>query len=147
MTNTAIVCTPDSQIERLNVLGVKIDLPQGETSSDGFTVTIQSGDEKMGPPPHSHDWDEAFYILEGQVNFLANDQNYSLGSGSYVYIPAGTVHAFSFGVGGARMLEITGNRSHSRDLFRQLAGECQQIPPEMGQVTRIFKENQVALHI
>ncbi len=145
MNRSAYVFEPAQDIERLNVLGTEIDLLQDQ--ADGFAVSLQSGSEQIGPPPHSHDWDEAFYVLEGLVNFHAEGKDYLLGKGAYVHIPAGIVHAFAFGEGGAKMLEITGNRSHSKELFRQLDQECQELPPQMNQVLRIFGENRVALHI
>ena len=147
MTRTAQIFNGSGQTEQLQVLGTQIDLLSQGGFSDGFSVTIQAGAEKIGPPPDSHDWDEAFYILEGRVNFQADGAPVQLGAGAYVFIPAGTIHAFSFAEGGGKMLEITGNRSRSADLFRQLNDECATLPPEMSQVVRVFNENSVQLHI
>lgn len=139
--------TLDHQAKRINVLGTKMNLLTTQADSDGFNVTLQSGVEGIGPPPHSHDWDEAFYILEGTVNFLANGDKHQLSAGAFVQIPAGTVHAFSFANGGGKMLEITGNRSKATELFQQLSSEITTTPPDMTTVTSVFHQNQVRLHL
>ena len=48
-----------------------------------------------GPPPHVHrTFEEAWYILEGEVVFVANGSEEHAGPGTYVYVPRGTPHAF-----------------------------------------------------
>lgn len=48
-----------------------------------------------GPPPHiHHGTDEAFYVLEGEIEFLDGDRTFVAGAGSFVLIPKGRVHRF-----------------------------------------------------
>jgi quercetin dioxygenase-like cupin family protein len=47
-----------------------------------------------GPPPHYHDQDEGFYLLEGEITFQAGDQILKAQDGFSVSIPRGTVHSF-----------------------------------------------------
>ena len=48
-----------------------------------------------GPPPHiHHNTDEAFYVLEGEVEFMASDQTIPARAGAAIYIPKGTLHTF-----------------------------------------------------
>ncbi len=48
------------------------------------------------PPPHIHHaHEEGFYILEGEVEFLAGTQTVRAGQGTFVMVPIGTVHTFS----------------------------------------------------
>jgi mannose-6-phosphate isomerase-like protein (cupin superfamily) len=48
-----------------------------------------------GPPQHIHKAEEeAFYILEGEVNIQMGDQTIRGMVGSFVLIPRGTVHTF-----------------------------------------------------
>jgi len=48
-----------------------------------------------GPPPHIHrNEDEAFYVLEGEVEFLLGDRIVTGGAGDFVNVPRGTVHRF-----------------------------------------------------
>ena len=54
-------------------------------------LTIPKG---SGPPPHTHDWDEAYYITAREVQFTVGDQRYVAVSGDFLYTPAGVAHGF-----------------------------------------------------
>jgi len=46
-----------------------------------------------GPPLHLHpNTDEVFYIAEGEATFLLGDQELSLSSGGFVFVPRGVQH-------------------------------------------------------
>ncbi|MCX5206713.1 quercetin 2,3-dioxygenase [Streptomyces sp. NBC_00237] len=61
-----------------------------------------------GPPLHNHTHeDEAFYLLDGQLEIFANDRTYEVKAGDFVFIPRGTYHRFrNSGVHTARQLVI-----------------------------------------
>ena len=44
---------------------------------------------------HSHEVDEGFYVLKGNMTFRADGASHEAPAGSFVFIPAGTVHGFS----------------------------------------------------
>ncbi len=47
-----------------------------------------------GPPQHIHKTeDEAFYVLEGEINMLVGERTFRMKAGAFVNIPKGTVHA------------------------------------------------------
>ena len=47
------------------------------------------------PPPHIHHaHEEGFYILEGELEFLAGTETVRAGQGTWVMVPMGTVHTF-----------------------------------------------------
>jgi len=47
-----------------------------------------------GPPQHIHkNEEEAFYVLEGEIQMLMGERTMRLKAGSFVLIPKGTVHA------------------------------------------------------
>jgi quercetin dioxygenase-like cupin family protein len=49
-----------------------------------------------GPDPHTHDDHvDSFYVLEGEPEFVVEDERIRLGAGSYVAAPVGVVHTFS----------------------------------------------------
>lgn len=55
---------------------------------------------------HYHS-DEAFYVLEGQMQFLLGEERTVLPSGSLVVVPKGTTHTFAtVGDAGARLLVV-----------------------------------------
>jgi mannose-6-phosphate isomerase-like protein (cupin superfamily) len=70
-----------------------------------------------GPPLHvQHREDEAFWVLEGEYEFLGRDHSLRVASGSLVYVPKGSLHAHvNRGDGPARMLvSQTPGGSHER---------------------------------
>jgi quercetin dioxygenase-like cupin family protein len=58
-----------------------------------------------GPPPHRHDFEEMFTLLEGELEFTFRGKTSTIRAGSTVNIPANAPHAFRNASGGAvRML-------------------------------------------
>lgn len=106
-------------------------------------ITVQSGNEGTGPPPHSHDWDESFYVTNGQIEFMCGGENAICTAGSLVHVPAGTVHAFRYGQGGGEMLEITGRRSNAVQMFTALDREIPPGPPDVTKVIQVPGEHGV----
>jgi quercetin dioxygenase-like cupin family protein len=48
-----------------------------------------------GPPLHLHRaWDEAFYVLEGEMTFLIDGREHLAPAGSFVFVPRGILHTF-----------------------------------------------------
>jgi hypothetical protein len=64
-----------------------------------------------------------------------------------VFIPAGTVHAFSFGPGGGEMLEFTGAGSNAVRMFTALDREIPPGPPDITTVSRVGGEYGLSLHL
>ncbi|WP_432005057.1 quercetin 2,3-dioxygenase [Streptomyces parvus] len=75
-----------------DVYTVKVD-----TAQSGGTVTLLEASVPPGggPPAHDHrNEDEAFYLLEGELEFYADGQTYDVRAGDFVFVPKGTVHRF-----------------------------------------------------
>jgi quercetin dioxygenase-like cupin family protein len=81
---------------------VKIERP--EISVNEVTV----GPEFVGPGPHFHkDHVDAFYVLEGELEFINGTETLRAGPGTTVAVPPGIVHGFTNpGPAGARYLNI-----------------------------------------
>jgi quercetin dioxygenase-like cupin family protein len=47
-----------------------------------------------GPPPHRHDFEEMFTILDGEIEFIFRGEPKQVGAGSTVNVPANAPHAF-----------------------------------------------------
>jgi mannose-6-phosphate isomerase-like protein (cupin superfamily) len=57
---------------------------------------ITIGPHRNGPPPHSHESeDDSFYILEGEMTFLVDDDEVTAGPGTFVLVPPPVVHTFA----------------------------------------------------
>jgi quercetin dioxygenase-like cupin family protein len=69
-------------------------------STDATTNGRSTTFEELCPPgvvapPHIHDTEEeAFYVLEGNLVFLLDDQEITAPPGTYVHIASGTLHGF-----------------------------------------------------
>jgi quercetin dioxygenase-like cupin family protein len=49
-----------------------------------------------GPPLHVHpDFDETFYVLEGELTFQLGDERLTAGTGTLVFAPGETPHTFA----------------------------------------------------
>ena len=58
-----------------------------------------------GPPPHKHVWsDETFYVLDGTITFLLEDEIKTASAGAFISIARNTRHAFRVDSDTARFL-------------------------------------------
>lgn len=126
MKPQAFLVTPQTYARPLNVVGEQITVLASNAATHGYEIFLQKGDEGSGPPPHSHDWDESFYVIKGSVE-INYDGNTSIATpGTLVHVPAGTIHSFHFGAGGGEMLSITGHTGNAAHLFTTIDAE---VPP------------------
>ena len=147
MDKKSFVTKPAGRKAALDVLGIKVTVLVSGAESSDHRVTVQSGDEGVGPPPHSHDWDESFYVASGQVRFTCAGETTMCLAGTLVQIPANTVHAFSFGPGGGEMVEITGQRSNAIEMFSAVDREIPPGPPDVAKAIKVLSENGVKVHL
>ncbi len=69
-------------------------LAEGKDTNNQVSALWELCPVGSGPPPHYHDQDESFYVLDGQVTYRAGDDELVANTGSFVWIPRGTVHSF-----------------------------------------------------
>ena len=48
-----------------------------------------------GPPLHTHDFDEAFYMLEGELIFQVGDERFTRRAGEFAFAPRNVAHALA----------------------------------------------------
>lgn len=48
-----------------------------------------------GPPLHRHDFDEAFYVIDGELTFHLDGELVTVGAGALAFAPGGVTHAFA----------------------------------------------------
>lgn len=129
----------------MNVLGVNVTVLASNVQTQGYEITLQSGEEGAGPPPHRHDWDESFYVLRGSVEINVGGEANVCAAGTLVHLPAGTVHGYRFGAGGGEMFEITGAGGNATRMFANLSREVPPGPPDVPVLTTLLQRNGVTL--
>lgn len=73
------------------------------TSRADYTST-----DRDGPPAHSHPWDEAQIVVDGEVEFLiGNDTWKGGGSGTVQLLPRGIPHSMRVPTGTARIIQVS----------------------------------------
>ena len=70
MNPKPFVIKPSDRTAALSVIGTKVTVLASRAETRDQQITLQSGDEGTGPPPHSHDWEESFYVTRGQIQFM-----------------------------------------------------------------------------
>ncbi|MGU7780832.1 cupin domain-containing protein [Burkholderia sp. PU8-34] len=129
--------TPQTYARALNVLGEKITVLADHAATQGYEVFLQHGAEGSGPPPHAHDWDESFFVIDGSVELTCDGTTSVATAGSFVHVPAGTVHSFRCGSGGVEMLSIASHTSQAANLFTTIDREVTAMPPDVSKLVEI----------
>jgi quercetin dioxygenase-like cupin family protein len=136
MSSGPIVVTPDARPTALDLGGEDLTVLASGAQTGSFEVFLQVGREGSGPPPHHHPWDEAFYVLRGEVTFGAGGEESTVGQGTLVHIPGSTPHWFRLGEGGAEMLSITSPAGAS-GFFAAISRDSVGDAPELHDLVRI----------
>jgi quercetin dioxygenase-like cupin family protein len=65
--------------------------------SGGHVSIVETafGPRKQGPFLHTHDFDEAFYLLEGELTFQLGDEVMTVRAGEMAFAPRGVPHTFA----------------------------------------------------
>lgn len=101
---------PDDLSRHLTVARPDQDhgLPHIGLVGDTYTILVSSQDTKGkytlidmhvppggGPPPHRHDFEEMFTVLEGEVQVTFRGQTITARAGETINVPANAPHAFT----------------------------------------------------
>ena len=125
MDTQAFFITPADCDRPLNVVGERITVLASSATTGGYEVFLQEGPVGSGPIPHTHPWDESFYVIRGEVDFSIDRSDLRTArTGDLVHVPAGTLHWFRWNRGGGAMLSMTSRLGASRlfaDIDREIA--------------------------
>ena len=136
MSAKPFVVTPRDYAPALNIVSEHVTVLAAGDATEGYEIFLQRGPEGSGPPPHSHPWDESFFVIKGQVDFGIDAESTTASPGTLVHLPAGTVHWFRFGSGGAEMISMTSRLGASK-LFTDLAREVAPVDPDVGRLAAV----------
>jgi quercetin dioxygenase-like cupin family protein len=142
MSIKPFVVQPEDRAEALNaVAGDKITVLASKEETQGYEVFWHESQAGFEIRPHSHDWDETFIVIEGDLKFSINGEEITAKVGTLVHLPAGTVHEFKFGENGAKLISITGERSKASSLFSDLAAENSNSSPSQEKLMAIIDKH------
>ncbi|MDQ3984028.1 MAG: cupin domain-containing protein [Thermoproteota archaeon] len=97
-TNNFIAAVAAQEGPSISVVGDTYRIVIGSEQTNGAYALIDMLiPPEGGPPPHSHaTYQEAFYIIDGEIEVITKEKKYSATKGSYVNIPFnGPVHKFT----------------------------------------------------
>ena len=132
----ALVVTATNSPRPLNVVGEQITVLASGAQTGSYEIFHQAGPEGSGPPPHSHPWDEAFYVVKGEIAFGVGERELTAQPGTLVHLPAGTTHWFRFGKGGGEMVSMT-SREGASHMFTDFDREVSPENPDVGKLIEL----------
>ena len=122
----------------LNVLGMPLTmLCEAKETGGNWSLFEEEVPLGMGPPPHRHDWDEAYYILAGEVDFEIDGANVRSSPGDFNYLPRGTVHGFKGASPSPAKVLIFAAPAHGSDFFHELNDEVRSLPDDASKIPQI----------
>jgi quercetin dioxygenase-like cupin family protein len=107
-------------------------LLRAEQSDSAVSVvesTMSAG--APGPPLHSHDFDEAFYVLDGELTYQLGNRKATAKAGELVFVRRGVPHTVANPSGRpVRYLLVMTPAGFEREFARRAAKEARSEPPE-----------------
>ena len=115
----------------LNVLGMPLRmLCEAKETGGAWSLFEEDVSFGMGPPAHRHDWDEAYYILKGEVDFDIDGERVRSAAGDFNYLPRNTVHGFKGASAEPARVLIFAAPAHGSEFFRELNEEVRSLPED-----------------
>ena len=122
----------------LNVLGMPLRFLCDAKNTDGtWSLMEEDIPAGAGPPPHRHDWDEAYYVIEGALDFEIDGKPVRVERGDFAYLPRNTVHAFKGGSSSPTRVLIFAVPAHSSAFFEDVNREIRKLPDDLAKMPTI----------
>ena len=122
-----------------NVLGMPVYLKvSGNDTGDLLSVFIADYKKNEGPPRHSHNLDETFYIIEGEFIFQAGDEKFTGVAGDTVFIPRNVPHTTLTVSETGKMLFTVNPSGNVEALFEKL--DSYKTMPSIEEIVRVHEE-------
>ena len=124
--------------DALNVLGMPLRFLCDARETGGtwslFEEEVPLG---MGPPPHRHDWDEAYYVLDGEVDFTIDGAPARSRPGDFNYFPRNTIHSFKGASPSPAHVLIFAAPAHASEFFEEVSSEVRDLPDDLRKIPEI----------
>lgn len=126
----------------LNVLGMPMTmLCEASETRGAWSLFEEEVPLGMGPPPHRHDWDEAYYILEGEIDFEVDGQLVKSRVGDFNYLPRNTVHGFKGASPMPSRVLIFAAPAHGSEFFQDLNDQIRSVPDDLSKIPEIGRRH------
>jgi quercetin dioxygenase-like cupin family protein len=73
----------------------KVILRSEQTGGEVSAIEVTASPGRKGPSLHHHDFDEAFYVLEGELTFRLRDELFTRKAGELAFAPRGVPHTYA----------------------------------------------------
>jgi len=95
-TRKLTLANPDDPMSRHVAVagGTYTILVSGKNTAGRYSLIDMLVPPGGGPPPHRHDFEEMFTIVDGEIELTFRGEKHRAGAGSTVNIPANAPHAF-----------------------------------------------------
>ena len=130
------------QTQVLTVLGTEVRfLCDAEATDHAWSLMELAVPRDAGPPPHEHNWDEAYYITEGCIQFSIGTRSVLATAGDFLYAPAGTIHGFRGASDSVARMLIFDAPAHAGQFFKEVDREVLDLPRQLPDVLQIGARN------
>lgn len=111
------------------------------TNAMGSAIEIfdTTGTPGGGPPPHTHLWEELYYVLSGEMDVHIDGATSRLSMGGIAHVPAGVPHSYTT-LDDTHFLTIV-TKGNAAKFFKQVATEIEMNPPDVKGVLRVGAQN------
>ena len=134
----AAMTVKTGQGDVLNVLGMPLRfLCDARHTNGAWSLMEEEIPIGHGPAQHRHDWDEAYYVIEGVLDFEIDGEPVRLGAGDFTYLPRNTVHSFKGGSATPARVLIFAAPAHSSDFFEDVNREVRTLPDDLSKMPEI----------
>ena len=130
--------------EELRVMGAAVRFLCGAESTErAWSLMEVEVPERTGPPPHDHPWDEAYYVVAGEMRFHIDGREQVVKAGDFIYAPGGTVHGFQGASPEPARVIIFDAPAHAEAFFREMHREVKQLPGDMPKALAIGERHEI----
>lgn len=99
-----------------------------------------------GPAPHSHDWDEGFYVIDGELDLHVDGEDHVLGPGEFSLAPGGSIHTFKAHGDHPAKIFATFGTGVAIDYLREMADLIGSGPPDPDLLEPLHAKYGVRIH-
>ena len=100
-----------------------------EQTGGSYSLVHQHAPRNAGLAPHTHEQDEAIYVLEGNLTLTAGAESFNAEAGALLYIPAKTRHSFRVDSQEAKLLNWHLPGGHEQLIVQQgITAESRNLP-------------------